>query len=414
MDDITAYICSMIVEGQHGAVVFRVSKGFEAVLEEGVVTPSTLGWVLDIVIAAVSSGRLSTNYQASTSPNVREVTKRIYLLLKTFLATPETDRKGLTEMMMQLFAFCAPDVYFLDYITQSKFMHTPDGAHVWREMMQEMLMQVQDGDLDGSRLPHVACLLTFTKYLMKHGPSGPHAVFNAWNISPVALLRVADQYIASTVEISSLELDVAENMLGELACGALISVLNAKPVSKISPGPRDMISTISMIVKITRRILRGKNTAMTRNHHIARLHEVKQSIYHLIYKLSSEARTCDADFEVRNEMVPLVFSALVDLRELDESLEDSNDHVKWLILTLSNLVSDLPVECSEQLAVRWDELAIDEILKGAFNQFVYVPETDSSTKVCHAAIKILHSWLKFRKITRRRGKEGRDLEFLRN
>ncbi|KAJ3214702.1 hypothetical protein HDU67_001350 [Dinochytrium kinnereticum] len=388
------HISASVVEAMTSmdtAIAFRMSQGFELLLAEDVINPVTLPLILPIITAAVISG---LSPQHSTSINAREVTRRIDVIMTAFLETPEQERQKSLKLVIRLFGVCSQDFYFLDYITRSPFLLTPDFSEAWRNLLLEMFSSLQkDGQVEEDRLHIAAHVLAFIVAVIRHRSYGPRAAFDAWGISISSFLRVAQDFIGSTQEIHNLSLGVDDFILGQLACRALDEILGARKYSVAKVSRQEILTTGCEVIRVMRRILRGKTCLRSDIQHQLHIHRLKASLYPTLYNIIRELGKSDIEAFTEVNIPRLLFEALRDIREVDPGLERSANHIKWIFMSCSDLLLDHRAEVFDQLQTNWADIFLSGMLKLAFDKFVNEKASDAIDLMCGAAANLLAAWL---------------------
>ncbi|KAJ3213236.1 hypothetical protein HDU67_003135 [Dinochytrium kinnereticum] len=388
---ISASIASTISDKQ-SAVSFRLCNGFESLLDGDVLHFSTLPFILPIINSAVTNG---WNPRYSTSPNTRQVTCRIYPILNAFLDTPRNSKKQVLKMIVRLLAVCSLDTYFLDYITKSPFIQSPDGAKIWKAIMIEIVSELQEvGSRNHrDRITIAVYSLTFTLSLMRHSPIGPKAAFNDWGISVPSFLRLAESFIGYTYDLEVFGLNLGCETLGQLACITLDEILHARKYSKVSVSPEEILTTGCEVVGVVRNNIKGKASRQNSSRYRDQIHGLKASLYYILYRLLPDLNISEVEAQMDCRVIKLLFQGLLDIRNVDPEIEMSTEHLKWLLLSCSCLLKEHRSEVFDELVDKWGDIFLPEIFNLIFEKFVYEKESNEINVMCRAATKLLVVWM---------------------
>ncbi|KAJ3114660.1 hypothetical protein HDU96_001804 [Phlyctochytrium bullatum] len=425
--------------GTEGSHLFRLADGFKILLTQPVLHILTVPLVMPVLVAAVIEGKAEGGTKRSTV-HVRDVTMRLYNILAVSVGRPPSNtsndvRWATFAPVASLLSACASDVYFLDFISKSPFLHlnnppssgTPnhlspnlinvDPSSLLKRFLHECFEYLQERSADPNDQVLVAAyLMRFLRAWLAHSPVGPAALLGDWNVQTIMqFFRILEGFLGSLEDVTPMRLDVSDSTLGSMACAVLQALISARSWVKLlnpdsAPTAGKAAANVwtrpaAAVVKHAWRFVKGKeelrlpdlsSSEIGNRHHAAavealRVHELKGDLYRCFSMLLPLAPARDVEKVMAIEkgiagaqgeevdLAKFVLDAMADVMDADPDLERSWDHMKCLSASLLTLMKwkDSGAQKGALSALapilnqRFEEAGLDVVLRRWFERFVY-------------------------------------------
>ncbi|KAJ3046287.1 hypothetical protein HDV00_000100 [Rhizophlyctis rosea] len=351
---------------------FRLSKGFDCLLSNNVLSPTTVHLVLPIMVAACRKSAV----------NRKEMARRVGDILGSLMGVDRPDVEVIGTGA-ELLSICAEEEVFVHALSR---MAQPQAAP-FGELLRMFI--ARDGGVVTST--HVTThLLRFVGKVLVVKPQGVMTVTKLWDLSGDTLVKTLPMHISCAASKGSSEICLA-------ACTCLTRVLDMHFATKSKAVTESIDRYVSSIFNtITHYPSQPSRTNVDTN---GLLPALLAAFHNLLLHLSAPITTVLTTHNV----IPTLLSLLP-----DQSTQPT------IISTLAKLSKHHAEQMADALDGWWDEVPIRSIIQDFLNEKLGPTDIQGGAQpqrsgTCTSALQLLAIWLqrgKERSVTEWRGAGG--------